>query len=328
MTTDVGRLDVSHEEIEIAQLIAMKSQALAIINGDDLRSVLKLKSRAEAAVVYAKSERSYREAGVHLSELAARAARRAGELLAEMPKAQGKRTDLVTASHEVKTLEELGVSRKQSSRWQTLAAIPDDEFEQQVKAATEAGEYCSITNLESIGRAHKSGKPLAVAANTGEIEWYTPAEYIELAREVMGSIDLDPATSKKANETVRASQYFDAKMDGLRAARWSGNVWLNPPYSVGLLPKFVAKFVHHWERAEISQALVLVNNATDTGWFQDLAARSSGVCFKAGRIAFVNAQGESVRGAAQGQAFLYFGTRFDAFASAFRSVGVIVRVVQ
>ena len=35
-----------------------------------------------------------------------------------------------------------------------------------------------------------------VSHNTGENEWYTPKEYIELAREVMWSIDCDPAENR------------------------------------------------------------------------------------------------------------------------------------
>ena len=34
--------------------------------------------------------------------------------------------------------------------------------------------------------------------------WHTPAEYIEAAREVMGSIDLDPASCHIAQQAVKA----------------------------------------------------------------------------------------------------------------------------
>ena len=47
-----------------------------------------------------------------------------------------------------------------------------------------------------------------VANNSGENEWYTPIDYINDAREVMGSIDVDPASSDIANEIVKATQYF------------------------------------------------------------------------------------------------------------------------
>ena len=43
-------------------------------------------------------------------------------------------------------------------------------------------------------------------AGTGEFERYTPAEYIELARKMMGSIDLDPASCAIAQATVKATR--------------------------------------------------------------------------------------------------------------------------
>ena len=54
-----------------------------------------------------------------------------------------------------------------------------------------------------------------VSNNSGENEWYTPSRFIESARIVMGTIDLDPASSALANENVKASTYFDEKTNGL-----------------------------------------------------------------------------------------------------------------
>lgn len=71
---------------------------------------------------------------------------------------------------------------------------------------------------------------------------YTPRAIIEIAREVMGGIDLDPASCAEAQEVVRAGKYYSLEQstcnpsyrawpcDGLYSD-WSGRVWCNPPYS-------------------------------------------------------------------------------------------------
>ena len=59
-------------------------------------------------------------------------------------------------------------------------------------------------------------------------EHYTPAHVVELAREVLGVIDLDPASCEEANATVRAKRIFTRGDDGLTQP-WSGRVFLNPP---------------------------------------------------------------------------------------------------
>ena len=61
------------------------------------------------------------------------------------------------------------------------------------------------------------------------VEWYTPPEIVEAARETMGVITLDPASSARANETVRATRYLTQEENGLGQCVWQGNVFLNPP---------------------------------------------------------------------------------------------------
>ena len=59
-------------------------------------------------------------------------------------------------------------------------------------------------------------------------EHYTPDDYVEAARYVLGRIDLDPASCALANQTVRAGRYYSKEDDGLQQP-WFGNVYLNPP---------------------------------------------------------------------------------------------------
>lgn len=52
--------------------------------------------------------------------------------------------------------------------------------------------------------------------SSNENEYYTPVEYLEAAREVLGGIDIDPASSFTANRTVKARVFFDEQADGLQ----------------------------------------------------------------------------------------------------------------
>ncbi len=79
-----------------------------------------------------------------------------------------------------------------------------------------------------------------VAQNSGQNEWYTPDEFLDLARQVMGGIDLDPASSEIAQQRVDAKIYFTQDDDGLNKD-WSGRVWMNPPYEGRLIKQLSAK---------------------------------------------------------------------------------------
>ena len=119
---------------------------------------------------------------------------------------------------------------------------------------------------------------------TGFFERYTPAYIIELARTVMGSIDLDPASCETANKVVKASQYFTMKEDGLKQD-WYGNVWMNPPYKKFLIDSMVEKI---FSSERLKQAIVLTLNNTDSLWGQTLLKKGSITLFPKGRVRFLD----------------------------------------
>ncbi len=159
-----------------------------------------------------------------------------------------------------------------------------------------------------------------VAHNTGNHEWYTPTEYIEAARIVLGNIDLDPASSDQANEIVKATRYYTIDDDAFRHD-WQGKVWMNPPYGSGIITWFCDKLMHHYTSGDVTEAIVLVNNATETIWFQMLVHQAKAFVFPKGRIKFLADDLVKRKTPLQGQAFLYFGSNERDFMDEFREFG-------
>ena len=180
-------------------------------------------------------------------------------------------------------------------------------------------EIASLPTRKEI--VEETKKHVHVAQNSGENEWYTPPQFIESARLVMGSIDTDPASNPIANATVKAARFFTKDEDGLKQ-KWDGNVWMNPPYAQPLMSQFAEAISEKFESGEIEQAIILVNNATETQWFQRMASVASAVCFPKSRVKFLDPNGKP--GAPlQGQAIIYMGDNRRVFRDEFRKYGAI-----
>jgi phage N-6-adenine-methyltransferase len=154
---------------------------------------------------------------------------------------------------------------------------------------------------------------------TGENEWCTPPKYIELARAVLGDIDLDPATNAQAQEIIRATRYFTKADNGL-AHEWHGRTWLNPPYETKLIAKFVKKLCAERKAGRVTAAIMLTHNYTETRWFQEADGIADAICLYRRRIRFFKPDGTLAK-PTQGQVFFYFGDNVRKFASIFRAVG-------
>jgi hypothetical protein len=120
------------------QLVRYDAMCHAIQAAYDIDEVKDIRDKARAIEVYARQAKNT-EAERQACEIRLRAERKAGQLNEEREKAKGAREPGTnrgtTPLHDVSasTLADLGISHKQSSDWAKLAAIPDDEFERDLK---------------------------------------------------------------------------------------------------------------------------------------------------------------------------------------------------
>ena len=219
-----------------------------------------------------------------------------------------KNAGLRSTMSKAEAEKQSGIKQQQVSRWR--------------KDFTNASAYRNRIN----GKFRRGDIGLDPADNhraegTGENEWHTPLKYIEAARSVMGEIDLDPATNKKAQKRIKAKKIFTAKENGL-LKNWHGRVWLNPPYSRELIGPFVSKLCEELVIGRVTEAVLLTHNYTDTAWFHEAESLAKQLCFTRGRVKFVDEQNNECA-PTQGQCFFYYGNAAQLFSQTFLEFGFI-----
>ena len=254
------------------------------------------------------------EEGQNLAELVLDAEVQIGKLTAAIPKATKDNArkqidngvDLIKPKSEA--LREIGIQQKQAERYERLAKHPEAVQLAKVKAKETDRIVTRQDVIKEIEKPH-------VANNSEDNEWYTPVEYLESARAVLGTINLDPASNDFANKRVQAEMYYTEDDNGLNQ-EWYGNIWLNPPYSSDSVKPFAEKLVN----SSFNEAIVLVNNATETEWFNILISKATAIVFPKGRIQFDKRDGKH-GSPLQGQAFIYYGEREEMFLKEFLKYG-------
>ena len=149
--------------------------------------------------------------------------------------------------------------------------------------------------IEAIEKKIASTKPANHQLLNQSIsnEWYTPREYTDAARELMGTITTDPASNDRANEWIGADVYYTKDTNGFDKP-WHGAVWMNPPYGKedgdSNQNRWTARLIDQYRAGVTTEAVCLVNAVPGNLWFAPLWAFP--ICFAARRIRFYSPAGE------------------------------------
>lgn len=239
---------------------------------------------------------------------------------------------LMRASEVAVTLRDAGtivpVETESQARELAKAGTPEEQADVWQEAVTRSrGQVPTAATVRNVVEERKAKlSPREALTSSESVEWYTPPEYTAAAREVMGAIDLDPASCAEANEWIGAARFLTEADDGL-SRQWSGRVWLNPPYGRddshrSNQEKWSAKLIQEHASGRVKQAHLLVNSATGNRWFQPLWAYP--ICFVDHRIKFRVPDGAKRDQPLHSNVIVYMGLYREKFARAFAGLGRIV----
>ncbi|MEH2028476.1 MAG: hypothetical protein V7K67_02135 [Nostoc sp.] len=169
-------------------------------------------------------------------------------------------------------------------------------------------------------------------------EHYTPPHIIEMAREVLHDIDLDPCSSDLANKTVKARRYYTSQVCGIKR-EWTNfygtpvSVWCNPPGSRHIKPslpiQFWSKLCNEVAEGNISHALYLAYSLEQLQQCQKAGYPPMAqfpLCIPRRRIAFIDMDGNEQKSPTHGNVIVYIpGTldNTDAFKRVFSELGYV-----
>ncbi len=169
-------------------LVRYDAMCRAIDQAHTVDDVKDIRDKALAIEAYTRQAKN-KEAERRAREIRLRAERKVGKLLRQSDKAKGTQLSgrvpggAFRRSHdetaEAKSLADLGISKGQSSRWQQLADIPDEQFE----TALTSSEKPSTTGII------KTAKPVRPQAADDRAHWL----WVQLRDfEILKVLDADP----------------------------------------------------------------------------------------------------------------------------------------
>lgn len=302
-------------------LVKFDQAKQALAEASSVDEVLDIKDKMEALKMYLRQHGESREMQNQCALISIRAQQKAADIVDKMQE-NGELNKNGKPSHGERVLKDFDINYSALHRWRKIQIIPDEVLQQYVAMVNEAGEELTTAGLLRFndGKARDIERIQSKSVN----EWFTPEKYIRAVHQVLGQVDVDPASNPIANKIVKAKIFYTKDDNGLKYD-WPGKVFLNPPYG-GLTKKFASQLVRQFQNNITTEAILLVNaNSTDTNWFAPMFDYI--ICFTNHRIDFISSESKA-GGSTHGSAFVYFGNNIEKFINHFKKFGPIVKRID
>lgn len=166
-------------------------------------------------------------------------------------------------------------------------------------------------------------------------QWFTPEWVINGVKEVLGRIDLDPASSVEANKVVGASNILTEEQDGLTSEWIGSNIFINPPggkiknQSQAIL--FWMRLMKHLDEGKLDHAIYLAFSVEALQTSQNKDCKAIGefpFCVPNKRIKFVSPEGIK-NSPSHANMIVYVPGKVDSskkFSEVFNKYGTIINL--
>lgn len=248
----------------------------ALIKAGTLDEIKRIKDTAEALRTYAKAADLGIEMQNDCAEIKIRAERKAGELLEKMEKANGARGNpggrgaKIVGLHDVTPheLSDFGISKIQSHRWQRIATIPNQEFENHIHDVKECKRELTSVGLLKLVKIKQNGKIHYTAEDAKDCIIIDDLQKLIQDKVAFGTIYLDPpwpydnqgtrAATNNHYETMSIDEIKKLPINNLAADKSHVHLWVTNAFlkeGLSLLEHwgFEFKSTFIWTKGEVEE---------------------------------------------------------------------------
>lgn len=241
------------------ELIRWNKAKQAIIEAKSIDEVKSIKDKAEVMRAYAKQVGESLEVQNNICEIKLRAERKMGVMLKETELNKGAATRSTKSTTSPK-LEEIGINKYQSSKYQKIADLPEEKFEEIIEETKEAEK--ELTEVLMVSTAKKIDMLNKINKQKKQIE----QENIKQPKGNYDVIVIDPPWAYDNNITTYdpnarrvASPYPEMSMEKLKDIilpvkkncilwLWTTNLFMEEAYQLLDTWNFQPKTILTWDK--------------------------------------------------------------------------------